>query len=63
MEDFQISYIGVIRANQIKLKLSSKLLDINKDLIQKEEKDLLRSVNCTNTKEYFSEIKKICGDR
>lgn len=38
MEDFSIPYDGIIKANQIKFILSSKLYNKNKDQIENEKK-------------------------
>lgn len=62
MRDVQISHNGLIKANQLKFKLSSKLLDLNKNIICFEKKKLLESVNCIDTREYFIELRKKCED-
>jgi hypothetical protein len=62
IENVQISYDGVQRANQISFKLSSQLFKINADAILSEKTRLLEDVGCATFEEYFKKIKKIFKD-
>jgi hypothetical protein len=63
MSDVVVSYQGIIRANQIKFKISSELYNINKKHIQEEEDNLLLEANCLTISEYFTKIEKIIRDK
>lgn len=63
MEDIEISYDSVIKANQIDFILSSKLYKINQIIIEKENVRLLTEISCTNFEDYFSKIKNIFKDK
>ena len=63
MVDMVLSYDGVAKTNMINFELSSKLYEMNKDIITKEETRLLEIVKCANFDEYINKIVKIVDDR
>ncbi len=58
MEDMEICYNSIKKANQISFILDSKLYNINKIYIDKEKYELLDIVQCLNLSEYFLKIQK-----
>lgn len=63
MEDINISYDSIIKANQIGFILSEKLYKLSKNEIEKEELISLKKINCNSIDHYFSKVKKICEDK
>lgn len=62
MESFKISYKSIIKANQTELRLSSKILDINRELINEGKNKILHQNNCKNIDEYFKKIIELVKD-
>lgn len=56
MEEFKICFKSVIKANQIKMFLSSKLININKIYINKEKERLLKESDCLDYEDYFNKV-------
>jgi hypothetical protein len=63
MEDFDICTLSVIKSNTIKFSLSRELYDINRELIEKEAENMLKSVNCSNLEEYFKKVKEALNNK
>src|ERR1017187_5282965 len=62
MENFPVSYDGIVSANQIKLSLSEEIYNINYNYIENEKNKLLKECGCNNIKEYFEKVKRILKD-
>ena len=56
MEEFKTCSKSIIKANQIKMSLSSRLININKIDINREKERLLGESNCINYEEYFNKV-------
>lgn len=59
MEDIPLCYKGVIKSNQLEFFLSQELYNINKEIIEKEEKTILYKAKLNNLEEYFLKFKDI----
>ena len=58
MRDFDISYNSVIKAGQIGFKISSKLFNLNKEIVLGEKNEILENVKCKNFEEYMNKLRK-----
>jgi hypothetical protein len=52
----------LIKSNQIKIRLSTELLNLNKEVINKIKKKLLKESESSSLKNYFSKLKLIIND-
>ena len=59
MEEVWICLKSVIKANQIKMFLSSELMNINKIYIDKEKEKILKESDCSSCEDYFIKINTI----
>ena len=62
MEEIDICYNSIVKANQIELTLSTNLYELNEIHILKEKKRILDEVRCLNFEEYLSEFRKVLKD-
>jgi hypothetical protein len=52
----------LIKSNQIKIRLSTELLNLNKEVINEIKKKLLKESESSSLKNYFSKLKLIIND-
>ena len=62
MEEIDICYNSIVKANQIELTLSTNLYELNEIHVLKEKKRILNEVRCLNFEEYLSEFRKVLKD-
>jgi predicted secreted Zn-dependent protease len=56
MQEFRICIKSIIKANQIKMFLSSNLIKINKEYIENERNKLFYENKCNSYEDYFNKI-------
>lgn len=62
MQEFRICIKSIIKANQIKMFLSSNLIKINKEYIENERNKLFYENKCNSYEDYFNKIIDIVKD-
>ena len=62
MEEIDICYSSIVKANQIELTLSTDLYELNEIHVLKEKRKILDEVRCLNFEEYLSESGKVLKD-
>jgi len=62
MQEFRICIKSIIKANQIKMFLSSDLIKINKEYIENERNKLFYENKCNSYEDYFNKIIDIVKD-
>ncbi len=62
LEGVNLSNKILIKSNQIKIRLSTELLNLNKEVIDEIKKKLLKESESSSLKNYFSKLKLIIND-
>ena len=62
MEEIDICYNSIVKANQIELTLSTDLYELNEIHVLKEKRKILDEARCLNFEEYLSELGKVLKD-